>query len=68
MTPARWPGWLLLHDRTPELIENDLPRVRAEKAEREFAKTQTALEVVGRAHALFELLSESTDTDRPSTG
>jgi hypothetical protein len=34
-----------------------------ERAERELAKTQAALEIVGKAHALLELLSESADTE-----
>ena len=36
---------------------------RAEKAERELAKTRVALEIVGKAHALLEMLSESADTE-----
>ena len=53
--------------RTPEQVE--LARLRAEKDRlaRELAKTQAALQVVGEAHALLELLSESADTDRPSS-
>ena len=39
---------------------------RAERAERELAKTKAALEIVGKAHALLELLSESADTEPPS--
>ena len=35
---------------------------RAERAERELAKTRAALEIVGKAHALLEMLSESADT------
>ncbi len=53
--------------RTPEQAEIERLRARAVKAERELAKTQAALEVVGKAHALLELLSESADTDKPST-
>ncbi|WP_157073148.1 transposase [Kribbia dieselivorans] len=41
-------------------------RARAEKAEAEVAKTQAALDLVGKAHALLETLSESTDTPRRS--
>jgi len=52
--------------RTPEQLENDRLRARAERAERELAKTKAALEIVGKAHALLELLSESADTDKPS--
>ncbi len=36
-------------------------RARAEKAEAELAKTRAALDLVGKAHALLETLSESTD-------
>lgn len=39
---------------------------RAERAERELAKTKAALEIVGKAHALLEMLSESADTERRS--
>lgn len=35
-------------------------RARAESAEAELAKTKAALELVGKAHALLETLSEST--------
>jgi transposase len=41
-------------------------RARAEKAETELAKTQAALDLVGKAHALLETLSESTDTPKRS--
>jgi len=40
-------------------------RVRAEKAEAELAKTRAALDLVGKAHALLETLSESTGTPKP---
>jgi transposase len=39
---------------------------RAERAERELAKTRAALEIVGKAHALLEMLSESADTETRS--
>jgi len=41
-------------------------RVRAEKAEAELAKTKAALDLVGKAHALLETLSESTDMPKRS--
>ena len=41
--------------------EIELLRARAEKAESELAKTQAALDLVGKAHALLETLSESAD-------
>ncbi|CCG02438.1 transposase [Blastococcus saxobsidens DD2] len=52
--------------RTPEQVE--LERLRRDKAkvEAELARTKAALEVVGKAHALLELLSESADTDTRS--
>ncbi len=52
--------------RTAEQVENE--RLRRDKArlEAELAKTRAALEVVGKAHALLELLSESADTDKRS--
>lgn len=37
-------------------------RARAEKAEAELARTRAALDLVGKAHALLETLSESADT------
>ena len=42
-------------------------QARAERAERELARTKVALEIVGKAHALLEMLSESADTTPPST-
>jgi transposase-like protein len=42
----------------------ELARLRRQNArlEAELAKTQTALDIMGKAHALLELLSESADT------
>lgn len=50
-----------------ERVENARLKARAERAERELAKTRAALEIMGKAHALLELLSESADTETPST-
>jgi transposase-like protein len=36
---------------------------RAERAEAELAKTKMALEIMGKAHALLEMLAESADCD-----
>jgi transposase len=41
-------------------------RARAEKAEAELAKTKAALDLVGKAHALLETLSESTEQEKRS--
>ena len=46
--------------------ENAKLTARAERAERELAKTKAALEIVGKAHALLEMLSESADTEARS--
>ncbi len=45
--------------------EIELLRTRAEKAETELARTRAALDIVGKAHALLETLSESTGTPKP---
>jgi transposase-like protein len=42
-------------------------RARAEKAEAELARTRAALDLVGKAHALLETLSESAEPPRRST-
>ncbi len=52
--------------RSREEVENEQLRRDKQRLERELAKSRAALEVVGKAHALLELLSESADTDRPS--
>ena len=49
--------------KTAEQLENAKLKARAERAERELAKTQAALEIVGEAHALLDMLSESADTE-----
>jgi transposase len=41
-------------------------RARAEKAEAELVKTKAALDLVGKAHALLETLSESTEQAKRS--
>jgi transposase len=49
--------------RSAEQAELDKLRKRNERLEAELKKTQLALEITGKAHALLELLSESADTD-----
>ncbi len=46
-----------------EQAENVKLKARAERAERELARTKAALEIVGKAHALLEMFSESADTE-----
>jgi transposase len=49
-------------DREAERLRTQNERLRAE-----LAKTRAALDVVGKAHALLGLISESADTDPRST-
>jgi len=58
LTPASRPA-----KRSAEQVENAKLLARAQRAERELAKTKMALEIVGKAHALLEMLSESADTE-----
>ena len=53
--------------KATEKLEKAQWQARAERAERELARTKMALEIVGKAHALLEMLSESADTTPPST-
>ena len=54
-------------DREIEQLEARAEKLeaRAEKAEAELARTKAALDLVGKAHALLETLSESTGTPKP---
>ena len=49
--------------RSQAEVDNERLRKENEKLARELARTKAALEVVGKAHALLELLSESADSD-----
>ncbi len=53
--------------RSAEQLELDKLRRRNERLERELAKNQAALTIMGKAHELLELLSESSVTERPSS-
>jgi transposase len=44
-------------------VDNERLRKENEKLTTELARTKAALEVVGKAHALLELLSESADSN-----
>ena len=45
--------------RSPEQVELEALRRKAERLEAELARTKTALEITGKVHALLEQLSES---------
>jgi transposase len=53
--------------KSAEQVELERLRKRNERLEEELKKTQLALEITGKAHALLELLSESAEneTERP---
>ena len=53
--------------RSSEQTENQRLRRDNERLQKELAQTRAALDVVGKAHALLELFSESADTDKPSS-
>jgi transposase-like protein len=49
--------------RSAESKETERLRRENKRLEAELAKTRTALDIVGKAHALLELLSESADSE-----
>jgi len=53
--------------RSAEAVELDKLRRQNARLEAELTRTQTALEITGKVHALLEQLSESADTEPPST-
>ena len=53
--------------RHPAEVELEKLRRRHERTETELAKTRAALELMGKASALLELLVESADSEKPPT-
>lgn len=49
--------------RSAEAVENERLRKENERLTTELTRTKAALEIMGKAHALLELLSESADSD-----
>lgn len=52
--------------KTAEQVEIAALRRRNERLERDLAKNRAALSIMGKAHELLELLSESSDTETRS--
>jgi transposase-like protein len=52
--------------RSVEEVELDRLRRQNERLAKELERTQTALEITGKVHALLEQLSESADTEKKS--
>lgn len=52
--------------RAAEQVELDRLRRQNERLAKELEKTQTALEITGKVHALLEQLSESADSEKRS--
>jgi Xaa-Pro aminopeptidase len=53
--------------RSVEAAELERLRARNAKLEAELKNTRTALDIMGKAHALLEQLSESADDQQPPT-
>lgn len=53
--------------KSAEQIELEKLRRRNAKLEADLTKTRLALDIMGKAHALLEELSESADSDEPPT-
>ena len=53
--------------RSAEQVELDKLRRANERLERELAKNKAALMIMGKAHELLELLSESSEREGPSS-
>jgi transposase len=53
--------------KSAEQIELEKLRRQNEKLTSDLAKTRLALDIMGKAHALLEELSESTENDEPPT-
>jgi transposase len=51
--------------KSAEAVELERLRARNVKLEAELTKTRTALDIMGKAHALLEQLSESADDQEP---
>ena len=61
ITPSRRPK------KSAEQIELEILRRRNAQLEADLTKTRLALDIMGKAHALLEELSESADNDEPPT-
>ena len=66
--PAAKPSTEKSAEKSAAAVARDNERLAREneRLAAELARTKTALEIMGKAHALLELLSESAETDPPS--
>lgn len=53
--------------RSPEEDENVRLRAKVQRLETDLAKQKAAVEILGKAYELLELISEGSDTEPPST-
>ena len=60
-----FPRWRIRAARAAE-AENERLRKRLAKAEVKLGQTRAALDIMGKAFALLEMLSESADSPKPS--
>ena len=63
--PAESPASAKRVKRTAEQVELEKLRRRNEKLESDLKKTRMASDIMGKAHALLEELSESVENDEP---
>jgi hypothetical protein len=53
--------------KTAEQLELEQLRRQNEKLQSDLARTRIALDIMGKAHALLEGISESADNEQPPT-
>lgn len=61
-TPAGRPAWV---KKSAEQVELEKLRRQNDKLKSDLAKTRMALDIMGKAHALWEGLSESAEPNEP---
>jgi len=61
------PAWAKVGRLSSEQAEIARLRAQLDKAERRLARTEVALDIMGKAHALLEEISESAQDEAPPT-